>query len=91
MNVEGLAQRIGEHLPDVLVAREEVTAVLDRAELLATLAWLRDQPDLAFDFLSSIGATHWPDADPAFWVDYELRSIPHDHRVRVKVGLRSGD
>jgi NADH-quinone oxidoreductase subunit C len=91
MNVESLQRRISERVPDVLAARGEVTALVDRAELLDTLAWLHDQPDLAFDFLSSLGATHWPDAEPAFWIDYELRSIPHKHRARVKVGLRAGD
>ena len=91
MNVDGLARKIGERVPDVLVARGEVTAVVERERLLETLAWLRDQPDVALDFLSSVTATHWPDVDPAFWVDYELRSFPHKHRARVKVGLGAGD
>jgi NADH-quinone oxidoreductase subunit C len=91
VNIEGLATRIGGRVPDLLVARGEVTAIVDRDDLLDALRWLRDQPDLTFDFLSSVGATHWPGADPAFWIDYELRSITHKHRVRVKVGLRDGD
>ena len=91
MNADGLAGRIGERVPDVLVARGEVTAIVERVHLLETLAWLRDQPDLALDFLASVTATHWLDADPAFWVDYELRSLPHKHRARVKVALREGD
>jgi NADH-quinone oxidoreductase subunit C len=91
VNAADLARRIGEHVPDVLVARGEVTAIVGREGLLETLEWLRDQQDLAFDFLSSIAATHWPDADPAFWIDYELRSMALRHRVRVKVGLRAGD
>ncbi|TMM21936.1 MAG: NADH-quinone oxidoreductase subunit C, partial [Actinobacteria bacterium] len=91
MNVDGLARKIGERVPDVLVARGEVTAVVEREQLVETLAWLRDQPDVALDFLSSVTATHWPDVDPAFWVDYELRSFPHKHRARVKVGLSEGN
>jgi NADH-quinone oxidoreductase subunit C len=91
VNVDDLARRVGERVPDVLVARGELTAIVEPDELLATLAWLRDERDLAVDFLSSITATHRPDADPAFWVDYELRSIALRHRLRVKVGLRAGD
>jgi NADH-quinone oxidoreductase subunit C len=91
VNADGLAGRIGERVPDVLVARGEVTAIVEREHLLETLAWLRDQPDLALDFLASVTATHWLDADPAFWVDYELRSLPHKHRARVKVALHEGD
>jgi NADH-quinone oxidoreductase subunit C len=91
VNADELAVRIREHVPDVLAARGEVTAIVERDGLLDALVWLRDQPDLGFDFLSSVTATHWPDADPAFWVDYELRSMTHRHRARVKVGLRAGD
>jgi len=91
VNTDALANRIGERVSDVLVARGEVTAVVEREQLLEILMWLRDQPDLAIDFLSSVTATHWPDADPAFWVDYELRSLSLKHRTRVKVGLSEGD
>jgi NADH-quinone oxidoreductase subunit C len=91
VNVEDLARRVGERSSDVLVARGEVTAIVERDDLLGTLVWMRDERDLAFDFLSSVTATHRPDADPAFWIDYELRSIALRHRLRLKVGLRAGD
>ena len=91
MNVAELADRIRARVPDVLTARGEVTAIVERDGLLDVLGWLRDDPDLSFGFLASVTATHWPDADPAFWVDYELRSLPHKHRARVKVGLGEGD
>jgi NADH-quinone oxidoreductase subunit C len=91
VNPEELAGRVGARVLDVLVARGEVTAIVGRDQLLDTLAWLRDEPDLGFDFLSSVTATHWPDADPAFWVDYELRSMARRRRLRVKVGVSAGD
>ena len=91
MNVGELADRIRERIPDLLTARGEVTAIVERDRLLDVLGWLRDEPDLSFDFLASVTATHWPGADPAFWVDYELRSMAHHHRARVKVGLRADD
>ena len=62
-----------------------------RETLLETLGWLRDDPDLSFGFLSSLTATDWPGKDPRFWVAYELRSMEHRHRLRVKVGLTEAD
>jgi NADH-quinone oxidoreductase subunit C len=91
MTSEELATTIGERCPEVLVARGEVTAFVDRDELLDVLAWLRETPGAQFDFLSGITATHWLDRAPAFWVDYELRSLPLRQRVRVKVGLDEAD
>jgi NADH-quinone oxidoreductase subunit C len=88
---EDLAARVRERFPDVLVARGEVTVFLDRAELLDALIRLRDQPDLAFRFLSSVTATDHPGTEPRAWVVYEIRSVEHAHRIRVKVGLPADD
>ena len=91
MNPAQIAERVRERCPDTIVAREEVTAVVTRESLLETLGWLRDDPDLSFGFLSSLTATDWPGKDPRFWLAYELRSMEHLHRLRVKVGLAEGD
>jgi NADH-quinone oxidoreductase subunit C len=86
-----LAGRIRNQFPDVLEAREEVTLFVDRDELVDALVRLRDQPDLSFGFLSSVTATDHPGKDPRFWVAYELRSVEHAHRLRIKVGLVGDD
>ena len=86
-----LAGRIRDHFPDALEARDEVTLFLGRDELVDALVRLRDQPDLSFGFLSSVTATDNPGRDPRFWVVYELRSVEHAHRLRIKVGLPDDD
>jgi NADH-quinone oxidoreductase subunit C len=86
-----LAGRVRGSFPDVVTARGEVTVFLARDELLDALVRLRDEPDLAFGFLSSVTATDHPGTDPRFWVVYELRSVEHAHRLRVKVGLPEHD
>ena len=87
MNAEELAARIREGFTDVLLAREEVIVVVGRDELVDALVRLRDQPDLSFRFLSSVTATDHPGREPRFWIVYELRSVEHAHRLRLKVGL----
>jgi NADH-quinone oxidoreductase subunit C len=91
MNAEELAARIREGFRDVLLARDEVIVVVGRDELVDALVRLRDQPDLSFGFLSSITATDHPGREPRFWVVYELRSVEHVHRLRLKVGLPDDD
>jgi NADH-quinone oxidoreductase subunit C len=86
-----MAERLRARFPDTIEARDEVTVLVDRADLLDSLGWLRDEDDLAFGFLSSLTATDWPGTDPRFWVVYDLRSMQHRHRARVKVGLSEGD
>ena len=91
MSPADLADRIRDRFPDTVVARGETTAIAQRDELIDGLAWLRDEPDLSLGFLSSVAATDWPGRDPRFWVVYELRSMQHKHRARVKVTHRDVD
>ncbi len=91
MTPEEIATRVRDVFPDVLVARDEVTIVVDRDDLLGCLASIRDDDALSFDFLSCVSATDRPGHDPRFWVTYELRSLSAKHRVRVKVGVPQDD
>ena len=91
MRVVELAERVRALFPDVLVARDEATLTLDRGELLGAIEALRDDPQIRLDFLSSVTATDRPGRAPRFWVAYELYSLEHRHRLRVKVGLAEDD
>ena len=91
MRPADLSERVRARCPDTVVARGEVTTIVARDDLLATLAWLRDDDDLSFGFCSSVTATDWPGSDPRLWMAYELLSVEHHHRLRVKVGLAEGD
>jgi len=86
-----LAEAARRMWPDTVVSRGEVAVVLEREELLATLERLREDPELAFDLFLGVTATDWPGATPRYWLDYELTSTTHRHRIRLKVGLRDGD
>ena len=91
MDAEALATGLKDRFPDVLVARGEVTAVVDRLDLVSTLEALRDDDALAFDQLADVSSTDWPDREPRFWVSYHLYSRTHHHRLRLKVGLSAED
>ncbi len=87
--LDALAERIRARCPDTLVARGEITALVDRDDLLDTLAWLGDGSGLTF--LSSVTATDHPGATPRYWVVYELRTVDASARLRLKVGLLEDD
>jgi NADH-quinone oxidoreductase subunit C len=86
-----LAGEVGARYPSVVVARDEATLTVGRDELLGALDALRDDPQIRLDFLSSLTATDRPGREPRFWVAYELYSLEHRHRLRVKVGLAEDD
>ena len=87
-----IAERLAAlDLTEAVVARGEVTVVVERGELLEVLGRLGDDPDLALDWLSDVSATHWLDRVPAYWVAYHLASRTKRHRLRVKVPLTEDD
>jgi NADH-quinone oxidoreductase subunit C len=86
-----LAERVRATSPDVVVSRDEVTGYVQPHELLRAVATFRDDGDLSFDSLSSLTVVDWPERTPRFWVTYELYSMVHRHRLRVKVGLPAED
>ena len=91
MTPDELLERLRPRFPDVVVARGQAILTVDRENLLETLDGLRADADLAFDVLSGVTATDWPGRRPRFWLAYELYSLEHRHRLRVKVGVADGD
>jgi NADH-quinone oxidoreductase subunit C len=86
-----LAERVRATSPGVVVSRDEVTTYVQPNELLRAVTTFRDDGDLSFDSLSSLTVVDWPERTPRFWVAYELYSMVHRHRLRVKVGLPAED
>src|SRR2546429_5582640 len=91
MDADALADRLKERFPDLILARGEVTAVVDRLDLVTTLEGLRDDEDFSFDHLSDVSSTDWPGRVPRFWVSYHLYSRAHHHPLRLQVGLQAED
>ena len=70
----------------------EITVVAKRAGLVELMTYLRDEPKLKFNFLSDIGGVDLGEfAAPRFAVVYQLYSLEHNHRLRVKVFVAEDD
>ena len=85
------ATRARTRFPDVLVARGEVTLLVERERAArgARVAARRARPRRSSSCRASPPPTG-PAGRRAFWVAYQLRSMRARHRLRVKVGLRRG-
>ncbi len=71
--------------------RGDATAIVDRAALLDVCRTLRDDPELAFDFLMDVTAVDYIGRVPRFEVVYHFYSLAKNHRVRIKVPLEESD
>ncbi len=91
-----LRGRSGDGLLETHDYRGDSTAVLAREAILPVLAFCRDESDLAFDLLADLTAVDYltfpgREDGPRFEVVYHLYSVPHNHRVRLKVRVEQDD
>ncbi|MDB5294642.1 MAG: nuoC [Phycisphaerales bacterium] len=70
--------------------RDMITVVVPREQIVPVCAFLRDDPNLRYDFLHELTAVDYlgfPGATHRFAVVYGLTSIPHNSRLWLKVFL----
>lgn len=86
-----LKERFGEAVRGVPSPCGEATVLVEKGLLPEVLAFLRDDPRTAMDYLSDLTAAHYPVNDKKFEVVYHLLSLEKKHALRVKVKLDDGE
>ncbi len=71
--------------------RDQPALIVDPEQILAVLAWLRDEPGQSYRFLSSLHAADYLPAEPRFGIHYELLNRDRVERIRVKAMLADPD
>ncbi len=67
--------------------RNEVSARVVPGRIVDVAKWLHDTPEAAFDHLTDICSADYPDDRERFEVIYQLLSLPHRRRIRLKARL----
>jgi len=81
---------LGARLLDTHEHRGDHTAVVTPDGIVDALRFCRDEAELGFDMLTDLTAVDYlkfpgREDGPRFDVVYHLYSVPHNHRVRLKV------
>ncbi len=71
--------------------RDDVTVYVPRERIAEVCRFLRDDPDLRFNFLSDLTALDWWGRTPRFEVVYHLYSLVYFQRLRLKVRVDEDD
>jgi NADH-quinone oxidoreductase subunit C len=90
---KAVRERFGEAVTTSAQFRGELTLSLRRAAIHDVCLFLRDAPELRFNFLSSVTAVDYLNMGrvPRFDVVYHLLSLEHLHRLRLKVAVPEDD
>ncbi|HQR15626.1 MAG TPA: NADH dehydrogenase (quinone) subunit D [Nitrospira sp.] len=72
---------------EVDAARNEITARVAAARIVDVARWLHDTPEAAFDHITDICSVDYPNDTERFEVIYQLLSLAHRRRIRLKARL----
>ena len=85
---ERVTLRVEEAFPgaieETIEFRGERTLIVDIKKLKAVCEFLRDDPELQYNFLEDVVADDMLPDFPRFAVNYHIYSIPKNHRVRLR-------
>ncbi|MFN0041704.1 MAG: NADH-quinone oxidoreductase subunit C [Alphaproteobacteria bacterium] len=76
---------LGVAVHEVEVAKGELVLRAERADIVELLSFLRDDAKCLFKVLVDVTAVDYPNRPERFDVVYNLLSLRHNHRIRVKV------
>jgi NADH-quinone oxidoreductase subunit C len=87
--VDPVLQRLFERFPDCRpstfrAADGMPTAVVPREQIVEACRFLRDEPDLKFEYLCELTCVDWPERPERFELVYILHSYQRVKRVRLK-------
>jgi NADH-quinone oxidoreductase subunit C len=92
MNTEALKEletyvsgAIGGAVVAHAIALDELSITVGRDQLIKVMSWLRDDQNCLFTQLVDVTAVDFPERPERFEVVYNLLSMKHNQRIRVKV------
>jgi NADH-quinone oxidoreductase subunit C len=85
--LEKLKTKFADSIQDVIEFRGELTLIIAKGALLEICDFLKNDPDLQYNFLSDVTAVDYPEREKRFEVVYNLYSVPKMWRVRLKVNI----
>ena len=86
-----LKEKFPDSIIEVIEFRNELTCVVKREDIVRICTFLRDDPELSFNFLSDLCGVDYLGRKPRFDVAYNLYSISKNKRVRLKIKVDEGE
>ncbi|MBI4697690.1 MAG: NADH-quinone oxidoreductase subunit C [Nitrospirae bacterium] len=89
--VEKIRERFPNEISSVVQFRDQVSVSVKRDKIFDICRFLSDSPEIRMDFLSDLCGVDHKGREFRFEVVYNLYSIKHGHRIRVKALIPEND
>ena len=87
---DAVAATLGDDVLDTVIKNGELAVRVRRDSILKVLTVLRDDPRFLFRQLMDVCGVDWPGREERFEVVYNLLSLKHNRRIRLKLTTREG-
>lgn len=89
--VQKIKSRFGKSIVETVIFRGEITHVIEKKDIVGVCNFLKYDLDFQFNFLSDVIGIDCRPINSCFEVVYQLYSIPHKYRIRLKVRVKEGE
>jgi len=86
-----IEEKFGNQILEKSAFRDELTFIVGKDDIIDILTTLKNDDKFAYNFLTDITATDWPQREQRHEVVYLLYSFKDNSRVRFKVRLKEGE
>jgi NADH-quinone oxidoreductase subunit C len=80
-----ISEALQKEVLEMSVEHDELMLVVNAAGIVRVLAFLRDDANCQFKLLVDLCGVDYPEREQRFDVVYNLLSLRHNHRIRVKI------
>jgi NADH-quinone oxidoreductase subunit C len=95
MGTSPTLKKLIEKFPDSILEthsyRNDDTAMVKKEDILRVFSFLRNDPELLYNFMMDLTAVDYMGEEPRFEVVYHLYSLKYNTRVRVKAKVSESD
>jgi NADH-quinone oxidoreductase subunit C len=91
LTLKKLKENLAGSISDVTEYRGQLSILIKKEDLLLVCKFLKDEPELRYDFLSDVCGVDYPENEKRFEVIYNLYSLPFRWRIRLKVRVAEGE
>ncbi|MEI7606578.1 MAG: NADH-quinone oxidoreductase subunit C [Rhodospirillaceae bacterium] len=87
---DAVAATLGDDVLETVIKNGELAVRVRRDSIVTVLTVLRDDPRFLFKQLMDVCGVDWPAKEERFEVVYNLLSLKHNRRIRLKLTTREG-
>ncbi len=89
--LEKIESKFGDYIIEHDEFRGELSVTIKKEKLVEFMNFLKNEPDLLFDYLVLVTAVDFPDREERFDLVYELRSLSYKMIMRVKTRTKEDE